>query len=212
MDDPTVGLRGEPVVGDSKVSVHGQHLFGPRCAASFSVDDGTGAFLTMGGGDAPAQTDEEGRFQVDGLSTGNYKVKFETSRYRPFEIPEVAVELGEVTDVGTNALEKGATVRGQVTLPGGRTFMWCSLRFEMIDPPEDATTKTKRISPGEGGEFELGGFDAGTYEVTARYMPMPDDPESMQFDGSSHSHEIGTITLGVDDDQTINPQLPMPTP
>ena len=81
----------------------------------------------------------------------------------------------------------------------------------MLDPPEDARTKSKRISPGEGGEFELGGLDAGTYEVTARYLPMPDDPETMQFDGSSHRHTIGTITLGVDDDQTMNPELPMPT-
>ena len=72
--------------------------------------------------------------------------------------------------------------------------MWCSLRFEMLDPPEDASTKTKRISPGEGGEFELGGFDAGTYEVTARYMLLPDDPEAMQFDeGRLEWHEPDAI-------------------
>ena len=209
--DPIEGVRVNAVrlKEDGTEEESSNDAFGAASIA-VSMDDGAGSFITFGGGGrAPAQSDENGEFRVEGLGAGTYKVKFETSKYRPFELPETGVDLGQVTDIGTNTLEKGATIRGTVTLPGGRQFMWCSLRFEMVDPPEDATTKSKRISPGEGGVYELGGLDAGTYEVSARYVPQPDDPESFSFDGSSQRHAIGTVTLAVDDDQTLDAQLPL---
>ncbi|HVE66065.1 MAG TPA: carboxypeptidase regulatory-like domain-containing protein, partial [Thermoanaerobaculia bacterium] len=110
---------------------------------------------------ASDQTDEDGRYAIEGLSDGNYQVQVEgqgTNYRRAFtvsgdtngdiELPALTLS-GFVTDAGSNEPLEGATIQAET----GRERTGVPARYAATD---------------SRGFYSLEGLDSGDYRITAR--------------------------------------------
>lgn len=116
---------------------------------------------TATGGRASDQTDEDGRYAIEGLSDGNYQVQVAgqgTNYRRAFAVsgdtngdialPALTIS-GLVTDAGSNEPIEGATIQAET----GRERTGVPARYAATD---------------SRGFYSLEGLDSGDYQITAR--------------------------------------------
>ena len=151
----------------------------PLAGATVSVDwpDANGAnaavmAFTGGGrsGDASYTTDSDGRFSATGLQEGPYKVSARSKGFLPAEVDGVAAGASDVS----LTLAPAATIRGRVIAAEGGTpvsgarVAWkggkarAASGFAALLGGGDKSVR----SQGDG-TFEIGGLEAGKYELRA---------------------------------------------
>jgi hypothetical protein len=121
-----------------------------------------------------SSTDAAGHYQLEGLPTGSYKVRFETyeapdylSRYYHgkqvlAEAESVTVSAGAATTGVDEALVKGAKIAGTVTDVGASPVAHVSVCA--LDAPSG---EYRRCTETDGsGEYTLRGLEAGGYKVS----------------------------------------------
>lgn len=151
-----------------------------------------GAQVTAEGPDYGwAETDASGRYTVDGLAAGDYRVRVDGpegselvseyvggARTEDDAAPLTVVRSGTVT--ANVSLDLGGGVAGTVRGPNGVPVAsaWVSLTGVDGQPAGDTST-------GPDGTFRVGGLLAGSYrvmadgpELGARYFPAADDASS----------------------------------
>jgi large repetitive protein len=116
---------------------------------------------TATGGRASDQTDEDGRYSIEGLSDGNYQVRVsgQAASYRrdftvsgdtngDIALPTLAIS-GIVTDAGSNEPLEGASIQAET----GQERTGVPARYAATD---------------SRGFYALENVDSGTYQITAR--------------------------------------------
>ncbi len=105
-------------------------------------------------------------------------------------------------------LERGGSFSGTLELTQGGRLVGSTLRFDRVesDAPGAAVLATETTGTRPDGTYSIGGLEAGTYRVTASYMIEPTDLGN--FELKHLTHELGTVVLGVDEEQTLNGVLP----
>jgi hypothetical protein len=157
-----------------------------------------------------SSTDAVGHYQLEGLPTGSYKVRFETyeapdylSRYYHgkqalAEAESVAVSAGATTAAVNEALVKGAKISGTVTDVGASPLAHISVCAREV--PDD---EYNRCTETDGsGEYTLRGLEAGGYKVS--FGPGEEyggggsvnrNYLTQYYDGKSTLAEAATLTV-----------------
>jgi hypothetical protein len=118
-------------------------------------------------GDRLVRTDEDGFADIDDVPVGTYAVRVSHKRFAPGELKKQVVVEGQQTDCGRIALTAAGSIRGKVMLADGSPARMAFVQRRLAgseewDPPEVAA----------GGQFRLGGLQAGSYEVRAQTMGL----------------------------------------
>ena len=158
---------------------------------------------TVIGGASGSTTDADGRFEIRGLSEGEYQLEVRSKKFRSNDVSPFPATSGETTDAGSIPLERGAQVRGMARVPVGKSLMWCTVRFAPAEGERKSATASR------DGRYEIGGLDAGTYTVTAEYFFEPEGGGEGGFvAGGPAELPLGTIELAVDEQRTLDFDLP----
>ena len=103
-------------------------------------------------------TDEDGRFEIDDLAPGTYRLSFTSTRTAPTTLESIVVEADGDHDLGDVELEGAATLRCRLALPGGESPL--GLKY---------TASAGFVSEGEidreDGAFEITGLPAGEHRL-----------------------------------------------
>jgi hypothetical protein len=144
-----------------------------------------GADVTLLGGGATTESDEEGRFELSPVPPGATTV---VARVADGRTGEITLEVGpDGADEVVIRLEPRATVRGTVSSTSGQPVAQASVSLRRRPPagvPEQSITVsingrelgTDSGSTTDDGRFEIGGVTAGDYDVSVvdRYgEPLP---------------------------------------
>lgn len=136
-----------------------------RVMMAVALDTSSGGEVVTFDGNGSVKTDSEGRYKIEDLPPGRYRVKakgtgFREMRSEPFEV----AENQRVTDVDVK-LGKAATLVGRVTGPGGaaRSGVLVSL-----DKAEGGAPKMT-VSDAEG-RFKFTSLDPGEYRLLPQAM------------------------------------------
>jgi Carboxypeptidase regulatory-like domain len=171
-------LRGARVTGritDARGAVAaGAHV---RCVAS-AMDDLTvltgqlplaaeAAALPSGAGRALGSTrsaiaDAHGRFTVDDLIPGRYRVEVAQAGFEPLQTDELTLAPGERRDLGALALRDGFPVAGRVVDEGGTPLEGARVTAAGADPSSSGLT----TATDGAGSFSIA-LPAGSYRLTA---------------------------------------------
>jgi len=172
-------LRGAQIVGrvtDARgVPAGSAHV---RCVAS-AMDDLTveagplplaaeAAALPSGAGRALGSTrsaiaDAHGRFTVDDLIPGRYRVELAHAGSEPMRTDEVTLAPGERRDLGALALRDGFPIEGRVVDDSGAPLE--GARVAAAGGPDDSASGLYTVTDG-GGSFSIA-LPAGHYRLTA---------------------------------------------
>ena len=172
-------LRGAQIVGrvtDARgVPAGSAHV---RCVAS-AMDDLTveagplplaaeAAALPSGAGRALGSTrsaiaDAHGRFIVDDLIPGRYRVELAHAGSEPMRTDEVTLAPGERRDLGALALRDGFPIEGRVVDDSGAPLE--GARVAAAGGPDDSASGLYTVTDG-GGSFSIA-LPAGHYRLTA---------------------------------------------
>lgn len=127
-------------------------------------------------------TDEEGRFDFDGLAPGTYTVQCGGSQgwarttgpaYGLWRRDDVEIVEGAPVELAIE-LEVGATLEGRVSDAAGEPVGGATLFLHREDGTVD--TNWGRNQTDGAGRFEVGGIAQGTYTVTARTGQLVSEP------------------------------------
>jgi hypothetical protein len=147
-----------------------------------SASGGGGEVMTFDGRGS-VRSDAEGRFKIEDLPAGKYKIKATFAGLRDATTEVLTLdEDGRVSDVEV-VLEKAATVRGRVTGPGG-----AARGGALVSLAKKGGGQPKLTVADENGAYKFTSLDPGDYFLSAQQMGGP-------------------ITLGADENKGVSVQL-----
>lgn len=135
--------------------------------------DGTNLDWT-GAGFGQAQTDEEGRFQIENMKAGVYRVSAGQTAFFPGSggqgLGRVSRTI-ELAESGTLenvdfSLRPAATIQGSVFVAGGKPLAGASIHF--LDASGENLNPISLVNTDETGQFRDETLSAGSYTVTAQ--------------------------------------------
>jgi hypothetical protein len=147
----------------------GEPVAGTRIGASRRVERGVGGVMRMSSAMqvAEAESDEAGRFRLDGLTPIELTVYVEA---REFRSRSIEVDLGsdgaprELTVI----IERGLAIRGVVIDASGAPFAGASVQAMPAEGGSGISFSTPGPTrTGPDGRFEIAGVAAGRWQVTA---------------------------------------------
>jgi protocatechuate 3,4-dioxygenase beta subunit len=128
-----------------------------------------------------ATTDQDGRFGLDRVAPGRYRLDAQKTGLAPLDsrAPEITVAAGQSIDNVNQQMQKGAVITGRVLDPGGEPMVDARV-MAFRRPPANAPTGILRMVPAPNpgaqtndiGEFRLSGLPPGEYFVAAMPRPM----------------------------------------
>lgn len=134
-----------------------------RVAAQLQPDKmGTAVY---GSGGKSVESDD-GRFALEDVAEGTYRVEASAETKRPGLVKDVVVRRGATTDAGRIRLEAGGTIRGVVVDTRGAPI--ASATVSASDGGRRRPAQGD-ASTGMDGSFEIEGAPVGTVEVTASH-------------------------------------------
>ena len=166
----------------------GEPVAGARIGASRRVERGVGGVMRMSSAMqvAEAESDEAGRFRLDGLAPTELTVYVEG---RGFRSRSIEVDLGSDSAPRelTVVVERGLAIRGSVTDATGAPFAGAGISAM---PAEGGGGSTASFAPdtvrtGPDGRFEIAGLAVGRWQLTA------------EADGGLRAQEV--VEAGADD-------------
>lgn len=171
---PELFLRGEVVDGDGK-PVRVAEVRASRIASDPADLSGAAREVDQQAGKT-ARTDDDGRFEIGGLSAGVYRVAVERDGYRRLVVPMIALRDGAGEEEPlVFRLEKGHRIRGSVRDSKGEPISSGSVRARFLRPlppsgdaPADEAEGGQGdlfSAPVKGGSFDLGGLPDGLYRL-----------------------------------------------
>jgi hypothetical protein len=143
---------------------------GARIYASRGMQRSVGSLTSFfSRGAAQGETDEMGRFRLEGLETGAYTVTITASGYKDAVAEAVVPEEGQPKAL-TVPLKRGAAIRGRVVddreAPAAGVDVYAEQAVMQVrsstDYPSGGSART-----GPDGSFVIEGLEAGRYEVVA---------------------------------------------
>lgn len=134
---------------------------------SVVADEGGGeSSSTMTFGNQRVVTDEDGVATFEDVPVGTYRVEIESSKYAPFEKPDVAIVERQLTDCGTVEVSPAGQVRGVVEDQDGKRAM------SLVQCRAVGTEEWTRSEMAMQGSYRLRGMAPGRYEVRAQPIGM----------------------------------------
>lgn len=120
------------------------------------------------------KTDEQGRFRLDPVSPGTYRVKITHPGFAQISRRDQVVHSGKATGLGEVSLERGTAVSGEVQVNGGP-----AARVKVVITSKvDSTTWREAVSieaiTDEKGRFAMPNrLPSGSYEAMAARTTLP---------------------------------------
>jgi hypothetical protein len=109
-------------------------------------------------------TDAEGRFHLEGLTLGTYRLVLSAPSGESLAVVPVQARSKGDKDLGTLELLRGATITGSVLVPAGRSR---SGLVVFLDEPRAAVKQTCDVE----GRFRFEGVTAGKHSLTVDEVP-----------------------------------------
>jgi len=133
-----------------------------RMVAVVRGDGGDDSSTTSISAGAPSATsDAIGEVEIGRVPEGKYTVRVEHPRHVTTTKPDVQVQDGATTDLGSLAMAPGGELRGRVTAEDGSAVRFSSIEVTPLPSGE------VRNEPAMNGSFRIGGLAAGRYRVRA---------------------------------------------
>jgi protocatechuate 3,4-dioxygenase beta subunit len=133
----------------------------PLAAEAAAMPSGAGRAL---GSTRAAVTDREGRFTIDDLIPGRYRVEIAHPGAEPYQGEEIVLGPGERRDLGMLALRAGVTIGGRVMDATGAGLEGARVTVAGVEATAGALGLQTSTDP--SGRFELT-LPAGKYRVSA---------------------------------------------
>jgi hypothetical protein len=148
-----------------------------------------------------AVTAADGSYVIEGLTAGSYTVEFEAEAVGDinqfYEDAKTQVEAAPVvlaTDATASAinatLQRGATITGTVTAPGGTP-----LAGVQVDIKDEAGSFVAATASSEEGTYSVSGLPAGSYKV--QFEPGEGNYVGQYYDNAASAEAAEPITLAV---------------
>lgn len=131
--------------------------------ASVSTDSDQPQTTQITSGDPTASTDADGDVVLERVPVGNYVLSIEHPRHAKLRRPDLAVQDGAATELGTVTMAPGAELRGRLLDAAGKPVEFASVERA------DAQGSTES-EPAMGGSFRMTGLSAGKYTLRARVL------------------------------------------
>jgi len=140
---------------------------------------------------ARARTDEKGRFRLEGLRAGEYRLRVEPAPYSDTDI--LPQEFDEAVAAGTDGVELVATsgqgtISGTCVAAGGVAVSGVYVSAKPMDDGAIIRTRTDAA-----GKFTLTGLADAQYALVAVSTRGPGDPSEFS---QRYSLEVGDVPLG----------------
>jgi protocatechuate 3,4-dioxygenase beta subunit len=123
------------------------------------------------------RTDAQGRFEIAVMTPGDYQVQIKSRGYTPVYVNDVHVVDGQVTELPTQALSKGAVVQGVVHGLDGRVAAGAKVMLTPVDNNQLWSHRTSRADA--SGRYTIENAQPGTYKLAAA---RPDQNSGSPFD------------------------------
>jgi Carboxypeptidase regulatory-like domain len=123
-----------------------------------------------------AVTDQDGRYSLEELEPGPYRLTVQKTGYVPLDpasVPTYWVLAGQSLDVATVSLQKGGVVAGRVLDSFGEPMVDISVRAVKPGAAIDRMGEANRTN--DLGEFRVFGLAAGEYIIAASPRPFGSD-------------------------------------
>ena len=143
----------------------------------------------------PTKTDDNGRFEIMGLTPGTYRILARHPQWAPAFLPEVSVALGASSPLELR-LEKGHRVVGRLVGPQDRAVRGHIALQETdgVDVPR-ALNQQVRVKAGADGRFALEGLPPGTHGLGVFPVGYPPTRAEVAVGGREHVVDVGDIIL-----------------
>ncbi|MEO1085682.1 MAG: carboxypeptidase regulatory-like domain-containing protein, partial [Acidobacteriota bacterium] len=134
-----------------------------------------------------ASTDEDGVATVTELVPGRFDLEVSFDGYRSLRRSGLELAAGERTVEAV--LERGLTLTGSVLNPSGGPASESMVRVERPGS-QGFQFRGPRAYIDDGGQFSIGGLEAGTYTVTARHAEWGTTTETVEIGPTGASVEL----------------------
>ncbi len=188
---------GDPVKG---VSITLEHLVERETGeerrmvrvAAFAVNDGGDDTegvntFTIGGAAGRVTTDKDGRFTVNYLREGEYRLVAKGARYIEARLEPVTVREGSETSNVNLVIARGSTIKGKAIDEATSkpvSYHPISLSKIVDDPETEGESSTMVVSQGDGS-FVFEGLERGRYRLTSIGGAKPGEVEVELDDGDT---------------------------
>lgn len=156
--------------------------------------------LGRGGGFSVVELrDPAGRHRMGGLAPGPWKVELDVPGFLPVAL-DLELDAGELLDLGTVSLDRGASVQGVLLGPAGIPL--AGARVATVRPNVLGNLAARRLGDehetiaDEEGFFLLSGLDGGDLCLTVSHAAVPDTALPAGEAEPFAVTDLGTVLLG----------------
>jgi hypothetical protein len=136
-------------------------------------------------------TAADGRFVLEGVSSGTYVVDVSAPETVPLTVKDVLVQAGSASDIGRVVLRAGGTARGIVVdtegagVAGADVTVSAGLGTRFVEPARTTTSGD--------GSFTLRGVAPGRVELVASHPSYADGRSAIEVDPASGPAEVKIV-------------------
>jgi RNA polymerase sigma factor (sigma-70 family) len=142
----------------------------PVSSAQLTMEELRGASYGVVRGNVVALTDQDGRYRINGVLPGRFRIGADALPHAPSEGRDVEVKQADVTNLDLQ-LPAGTELRGNVITHDGRPVSGADISTVVMetDSFDSAARSWRRGRTDDGGKFIISGIGAGRLTVTAEH-------------------------------------------